>query len=152
MNSQKYTQKSLEVLQNAQSLAVENQNAQIEQEHLLLALLGGDESLIKELFKKMGISNDFEIELNRKVGNMPKITGGARRADSIYVSQEDDFGQIWKKNLDEVIDELCSVRDEINRLKNEYDNDEFLKFMDKNFEYDVPIHDYQTQRKDSIGE
>lgn len=71
---------------------------------------------------------------------------------SIYVSQEDDFGQIWKKNLDEVIDELCSVRDEINRLKNEYDNDEFLKFMDKNFEYDVPIHDYQTQRKDSIGE
>ena len=59
---------------------------------------------------------------------------------------------MWIKNLDEVINELCSVRDEINRLKNEYDNDEFLKFMDKNFEYDVPIHDYQTQRKDSIGE
>ena len=62
---------------------------------------------------------------------------------SIYVSQEDDFGNIWKKNLDEVINELCSVRDEMNRLKNEYDIDEFLKLMDKNFEYDVPIHDYQ---------
>ena len=91
MNSQKYTQKSLEVLQNAQNLAISNQNAQIEQEHLLMALFDGEDSLIKELFKKMNISNDFEIELNRKISNMPKITGGARRADSIYVSQDVDF-------------------------------------------------------------
>ena len=110
MNSQKYTQKSLEVLQNAQSLAVENQNAQIEQEHLLLALLGGDESLIKELFKKMGISNDFEIELNRKVGNMPKITGGARRADSIYVSQDVDIVLTDSEKIaDRMKDEYVSV-------------------------------------------
>ena len=62
---------------------------------------------------------------------------------SIYISQEDDFGWIWKKNLDEVIDELCSVRDEMNRLKEEYGIEEFLKLMDENYHYDVPIHDYQ---------
>ena len=39
MNLQKFTQKSLEAIQDAQSLAVENQNSQIEQEHLFLALL-----------------------------------------------------------------------------------------------------------------
>ncbi len=92
MNSQKYTQKSLEVLQNAQNLAISNQNAQIEQEHLLLALCDGDESLIKELFKKMGVfSSNFENELNKKINNMPKMTGGSRRADSIYVSQDVDI-------------------------------------------------------------
>ena len=49
MNVQKFTQKSLEAIQNAHSIALENQNAQIEQEHLMLALLEQEESLIKEL-------------------------------------------------------------------------------------------------------
>ena len=53
MNIQKFTQKSLEAVQSAQTLAVENQNAQVEQEHLLLALLEQENSLIKELFKKI---------------------------------------------------------------------------------------------------
>ena len=49
MNIQKFTQKSIEAIQNAQSIAIENQNAQIEQEHLLLALLEQDNTLIREL-------------------------------------------------------------------------------------------------------
>ena len=48
MNLQKFTQKSLEALQDAQNLAIENQNSQVEQLHLLLALLEQDNSLIKE--------------------------------------------------------------------------------------------------------
>ena len=52
MNIQKFTQKSLEAIQSAQTIAVENQNAQVEQEHLLLALLEQDNSLIKELMKQ----------------------------------------------------------------------------------------------------
>lgn len=67
---------------------------------------------------------------------------------SIYVPVESDFGYTWKKNLDEVINELCSVRDEMNRLKEEYGIDEFLKLMDKNYEYDVPIYDYRKGRAD----
>ena len=81
MNVQKFTQKSLEAIQNAQSIALENQNAQIEQE----------ESLIKELLKKMGVSENFEKTIKNKVSNMPKMSGGARPSDSIYVSRDVDL-------------------------------------------------------------
>ena len=53
MNIQKFTQKSIEALQNAQTLASTNQNVQVEQEHILLALLEQDNRLIKELIKKI---------------------------------------------------------------------------------------------------
>ena len=91
MNIQKFTQKSVEAIQNAQSIAIENNNAQIEQEHLLLALLEQDNSLIKELLKKIGTSEKFEEVLQENVNKKPKMTGGARRNDSIYVSQDVDI-------------------------------------------------------------
>ena len=91
MNVQKFTQKSLEAIQNAQSIALENQNAQIEQEHLMLALLEQEESLIKELLKKMGVSANFENTLKNKINQMPKMSGGARPNDSIYVSRNVDL-------------------------------------------------------------
>ena len=91
MDAQKFTQKSLEAIQEAQSIAVENQNSQIEEEHLLLALLTQDDSLIKELLKKMNISGEFESELNQKISSLPKMTGGARQANSIYVSRDVDL-------------------------------------------------------------
>ena len=69
MNAQKFTQKSLEAIQDAQNIAIQNQNAQIEEEHLLLALLEQDESLIKELIKKIGISEEFTNELKNKIEN-----------------------------------------------------------------------------------
>ncbi len=50
MNTQKLTQKSIEVIQKAQSIATEHQNQQIEQLHILDALLTIDDSLIKQLF------------------------------------------------------------------------------------------------------
>lgn len=91
MNVQKFTQKSLEAIQNAQSIALENQNAQIEQGHLMLALLEQEESLIKELLKKMGVSANFENTLKNKINQMPKMSGGARPNDSIYVSRDVDL-------------------------------------------------------------
>ena len=78
MNAQKFTQKSLESIQEAQNLAIENQNAQIEEEHLLLALLNQDNSLIKELFRKINASENVEEDLENIIANKPKITGGAR--------------------------------------------------------------------------
>ncbi len=90
MNIQKFTQKSLEAIQNAQSIALENQNSQIEQEHLMLSLLEQEDSLIKELLKKMGITNGFEETLKNKINMMPKMSGGARPNDSIYVSRDID--------------------------------------------------------------
>ena len=90
MNLQKFTQKSLEALQDAQSLAIENQNPQVEQEHLLLALLEQENSLIKELIKKIGNEERIEIEVRKLVLNKPKVTGGGRQANNIYISQDLD--------------------------------------------------------------
>ena len=91
MNIQKLTQKSIEAIQNAQSIAIENQNAQIEQEHLLLALLEQDNSLIRELLKKMGVSENFEDAIRNIISRKPRMSGGARPNDSIYVSQDVDL-------------------------------------------------------------
>ena len=71
MNAQKFTQKSLEAIQNAQDLAVQNQNSQIEEEHLILALLEQEDSLIKELLNKMGVPDSFENDIRNKVENDP---------------------------------------------------------------------------------
>ena len=90
MNVQKFTQKSLEAIQTAQNIAIENQNAQIEEEHLTLALLEQESSLIKELLKKIEISPNFEEELKSTIAKMPKMTGGARPSEGIYVSQDVD--------------------------------------------------------------
>ena len=91
MNLKKFTQKSLEALQDAQSLATENQNPQVEQEHLLLALLEQENSLIKELIKKIGNEERVEIEVRKLVLNKPKVTGGGRQTNNIYVSQDLDI-------------------------------------------------------------
>ena len=90
MNVQKFTKKSLEAIQTAQNIAIENQNAQIEEEHLTLALLEQESSLIKELLKKIEISPNFEEELKSTIAKMPKMTGGARPSEGIYVSQDVD--------------------------------------------------------------
>ncbi len=108
MNIQKFTQKSLEAIQSAQTLAVEKQNAQVEQEHLLLALLEQDNSLIKELLKKISTTDGLEEELRNIINNMPRVTGGATQSDSIYVSQDvnktlADAENIAKKMKDEYV-------------------------------------------------
>ena len=90
MNIQKFTQKSVEAIQKAQSIAIENHNSQIEQEHLLLALLEQDNSLIKELLKKIGTSENFEDAVKTEISKKPQMTGGSRPNDSIYVSQDVD--------------------------------------------------------------
>ena len=110
MNAQKFTQKSLEAIQKAQDIAVQNQNAQIEEEHLILALLEQEDSLIKELLNKMGIPENFERDIRSKVENDPKMVGGARKADSIYVSQDVDMVlSNSEKIADKMKDEYVSV-------------------------------------------
>ena len=88
MNIQKFTQKSLEAIQNAQTLATEYQNAQVEQEHLVLALLEQENSLIKELIKKIGAEEKLEQSLQEEIANKPKISGSATVNNNIYVSQD----------------------------------------------------------------
>ena len=113
MNLQKFTQKSLEALQEAQNIATENQNPQVEQEHLLLALLEQENSLIKELIKKIGNEERIEVEVRKQVLNKPKVTGGARQANNMYVSQDLDVT-------------LANAEKEKKRMKDEYVSVEHL--------------------------
>ncbi len=110
MNIQKFTKKSLETIQTAQNIAVENKNSQVELLHLLLALIEQDNSLIKELFIKMNIPNDFEFDLKSKVEKMPKVIGGARESDKIYVSQDVDLVLVDSEKIAEKMkDDYVSV-------------------------------------------
>ncbi len=110
MNAQKFTQKSLEAIQNAQNLAVQNQCSQIEEEHLLLSLLEQEDSLIKELLKKIGIADGFEKELKQEVSNKPRMTGATRSVDSIYIAQDVDFVLVSSEQIaSKMQDEYVSV-------------------------------------------
>lgn len=88
MNAQKFTQKSLEAIQNAQSIAISNQNMNIEQEHLLLALLEQENGLALQLFNKMNVNTSSLISnLKSLINTIPKVTGSGRKPDTVYLTQ-----------------------------------------------------------------
>ncbi|HEX2985451.1 MAG TPA: ATP-dependent chaperone ClpB [Caproiciproducens sp.] len=111
MNAQKFTQKSLEAIQDAQSFAIENNNLQIEEEHLAQSLLAQENGLIPQLFKKMGI--DPEAVLNSvksQVAKLPGVTGPGREPGKIYVSADVDAVLVdAEKEADRMKDEYVSV-------------------------------------------
>ena len=90
MNIQKFTQKSIEAIQKAQSLAIENENSQIDQEHLLYALLTQENSLIKELLKKMNVKEEFEKAIQREIKNKPSMHTNSRQMDQVYIARDVD--------------------------------------------------------------
>lgn len=88
MNVQKFTQKSLEAIQDANSLYNEYGNAEMGQEHLLLALLHQDGGLIAQLMTKMGIDpNNLERQTRQAVEKLPRVSGG-RDASRMYVTSD----------------------------------------------------------------
>ena len=110
MDIQKFTQKSIEAIQKAQSLAIEHENSQIDQEHLLYALLIGDNSLIKELLKKMNVSDEFEKAIKREIDNKPSMHSSARQMDQVYISRDTDEALTDAQNTAEKMqDEYVSV-------------------------------------------
>ena len=111
MNAQKFTQKSLEAIQEANNLALSNNNMQIEQEHLLYALLTIDQSLIAQLIKKMGKDpQELTQAVKQEIDKMPGITGSGREAGKIYVAQDVDTVLAKAENIaDSMKDEYVSV-------------------------------------------
>ncbi len=91
MNMNRFTQKSLAAIQGAQSLAQEHGQQQIEQQHLLLALLSDEEGLIPQLLTAMGMTApSFEAAAKAEVDRLPKVSGGGREVDKVYVAQDVD--------------------------------------------------------------
>ena len=110
MDIQKFTQKSIEAIQKAQNLAIEHENSQIDQEHLIYALLIGDNSLIKELLKKMNVSDEFEKAIKREIENKPSMHSNARQMDQVYISRDTDEALTDAQNTAEKMkDEYVSV-------------------------------------------
>ena len=80
MNMQKFTQKSLEAIQNAQSSAIEYGNPMLDQQHLLLALLQQEDGLIPQLLQKMNVNvNGLTQTVEKEVKKMPRVSGGQTR-------------------------------------------------------------------------
>ena len=90
MNFQNYTQKSMEAVQNAKNLAIQNSNQQMEQVHLLVALLQQDGGLVPQLLKKMDVTvESLEAAAKTELGKVPAVTG-SREADRFYISADMD--------------------------------------------------------------
>ena len=86
MNAQNFTQKTLEAVQTAQSMAQENRNSYITPEHLLYALVDQDGGLIPTLFKRMGVDCDALLsELDGQIAVLPKVGGDS---SEVYMSSE----------------------------------------------------------------
>ena len=110
MNINKFTQKSMEAVQNCEKLAYEHGNQQLEQEHLLYSLLTLEDSLILKLITKMNISKEmFMNEAEQAVKRLTKVSGGGQ----LYVSND----------LNKV---LISAEDEAKAMGDEYVSVEHL--------------------------
>ena len=91
MNTNKFTQKTLEALQSAQQTAIEYQNQTLEPEHLLFAIANQEQGLISQLLQKMGVEpGNFVSAAAQKISLLPHVTGSGREADKIYISAATD--------------------------------------------------------------
>ena len=107
MNAQNFTQKTIETIQTAQSMAQENQTQYIPPEHILYALVDQDGGLIPSLLGKMGVDcNTVLAELDTAIAALPKVTGDT----DVYLSREANrVMQAAEKSAKSLGDEYLSV-------------------------------------------
>jgi len=94
MNINRFTQKSVESINNSQKIAMDHGNQALEQVHLLLSLIDVEDSLIEKLLKKMGIPLDaFRSAVEEKINALPKVSGGqqyfSQEANKVVMNAED---------------------------------------------------------------
>ncbi len=109
MNAEKLTQKSIEAVKNAQNTALENGNAQVEQIHLLAALVSDAGGLCAQLLTKTGIDTArLKAEAEAIIAAKPKMYGAA--GDRVYISQELDKAiTAAEKEAEKMNDQYISV-------------------------------------------
>ena len=109
MNAQKFTQKSMEAIQTAQSIAISAQSQQIEQVHLFAALVQQENGLIGQMMQKLGVDcKALRQTLQTTIDSMPAVTGSGREPDKVYVSRDVDVAltaaeQLAAKMKDEYV-------------------------------------------------
>jgi len=103
MRFDKFTIKSQELIQNAQSLASNNNNQQVEPEHLLSAMLNEQEGIARSMLRKLGVSpENVAQEIARAIDKLPKVSG----AGDVYISQR------TKSILDAAFAEAAKMKDQ----------------------------------------
>ena len=91
MNAQKFTQRSLEAIRDAQELTVGSGNQQIEQIHLFSVLLEQESGLVPQLLQKLDVTMEsLRAAVRQELGKLPKVTGPGREADRYYVARSVD--------------------------------------------------------------
>ena len=129
MDLNKFTQKSLQAVQDCQKLAYQYGNQKIEQEHLLLSLLTQEDSLIDRLLAKMGINHEgFKVQATKLVEKLVKVSGG-----QVYVG--DNLNRTLVRAEEEakqMDDEYISVEHLFLALLETADSD--IKTLFRNFE------------------
>ena len=110
MNFNNYTQKSLEAVQSAQNLARSRNHQQMEQIHLLLALIRQENGLIPQLLQKMGVTvESLEAAAAAELEKIPAVTG-SREADRFYITKDvDDAFTAAENQAKTMKDEFVSV-------------------------------------------
>ena len=98
MNIQKFTQKSVEAINDCEKLAYEYGNQEIEQEHLLVALLRQEDGLILKLIEKMEINKEYFLNsAESKLAERVKVSGGqvyiGQDLNKVLISAEDEAKQ-----------------------------------------------------------
>ena len=109
MNINKFTQKSIEAVNQCEKIAYDHGHQEIDQEHFLYSLLTIDDSLIASLLEKMGINKEtFLSQVQELLNKKPKVSGG-----QVYMSN--DLNQV-----------LLHGEDEVKAMKDEYVSVEHL--------------------------
>ena len=111
MNMEKFTKKSLEAIRAAQEVAIEHQNMQIDQQHLLYALTAQQEGLIPQLFTALNIEPQRVLSAcEREIERIPKVSGPGRDPERVYISQSVDAAlNEAEKQAEHMKDEYVSV-------------------------------------------
>ncbi len=111
MNANRYTRKTLEALQAAQTLAVTYQNQVLEQAHILSALASQEDGLIPQLLQQMGVDPaGFARACNDKLGALPQVSGSGRDPDKVYISPAADKAMLAAETAAQSMqDEYVSV-------------------------------------------
>ena len=111
MNMEKFTKKSLEAIREAQQVAIEHQNMQIDQQHLLYALTAQQEGLIPQLFTALNIEPQRVLSAcEREIERIPKVSGPGRDPEKVYISQSVDAAlNEAEKQAEHMKDEYVSV-------------------------------------------
>lgn len=111
MNTQKFTQKSIEAINLAQNIALESMNMSIEPEHLVAGMLLSPEGLVSRLLEKMGIdAQAVTAAIDAEIKKIPAVSGPGREAGKIYVSSDvDKILNASEKTAEKFKDEYVSV-------------------------------------------